>query len=208
LPDHVGAPRRVAKERRATRGQALLPPSCAASAPGSGRDDHRHVRVRRPFPPGRSREAPRRCRRVLRVRGELVPPLPSAGGLLEPRASADAPAPLVLGDRGAVLSGVAVAPRPCLEVLAPVAREARRRNPLRGRVLGAPHGGAVPHWGRPVARVLRHRHAFERSAHRRGHGGPASPPAAAGEGPTTGARRPGPPPAPPPAPPPPVPRPP
>src|SRR5262249_58882438 len=145
---------------------------------GSGRDDHRHVRVRRPVPPGRSVEAPRRCRGVLRIRDELVPHLPSAVVLLEPRASADAPAPLVLGDRGAVLSGVAVAPRPCLEVLAPVAREARRRNPLRGRVLGAPHGGAVPHSGRPVAREPRDRPAFDRSAPPLVHGWADSPPPA------------------------------
>ncbi len=144
LPDHVRAARRVATERRRPRAGALLLAPSSPSAPRAARDDRGHVRVRGRVPPGRSVEVAGWRGRVVRLRHELVPDLPPAVVLLQPRAAADAPASVVAGDRGAVLPAVAAAPGPGAEVLATVARQAGRHHPRRRRRVGAPHGVAVP----------------------------------------------------------------
>ena len=171
LPDHVGAARRLAEERRQPRPRAVLPAPSSPSAPGVARHDHGDVCVRGRVPPGRGVEAPGRRGRVVRLRHELVPDLPPAVVLLGHRSSADAPAPVVTGDRRAVLLAVAVAPGSGAEVLATVAHQARGHHPGCRRCVRAPHGAPVPRRQRPVTRLLRHRHALEWPAHRRRHGG-------------------------------------
>ena len=167
LPDHVAAAQRAHAARAHQPGGVLAAPRAAAAA---GR-----VPRRRRLHAGRGDVLPVA---VPRARGDAIASFfyfnnwhqafAHESYFAALRAAADAPAPVVAGRRGAVLPRVADRARGVPEparALADGARDDHRR-----RRVGAGDGAAVPARARPVARLLRHRHARFGAAGRRAAG--------------------------------------
>ena len=119
-----------------------------------------------PLPPRRARPAAGRGHRRAALRRELVPHLPRPLVLPERGTPAAAPARVVARGRGAVLPVLAADPRARAHGVGQEPTRAARRRARRRRDLHRRDGGPLPPVHRPVARLLRHRHARRRAAAR------------------------------------------
>ena len=102
------------------------------------------------------------------LRRELVPHLPRPVVLPERRSPAVAAARVVAGGGGAVLPVLAAHPDAGVDGVGQEPQGAADRRARRRRHLDARDGDPVPPLHRPVARLLRHRHARRRAAARLG----------------------------------------
>ena len=156
-------------ERRATgthRRGAVLDPARPPAPPRPLRDDGPGPRLHGRRPPRRGRSAARRHARVPRVRRQLVLRLRRPAVLRPVRPAVGVPSPVVAGGRGAVLPALAAdhGARDRL-VRAPAAAG---RGPGGDRRLHDPGLGALRALRRPLADLLRHRHAGRLPARRGG----------------------------------------
>src|SRR5579875_3846874 len=155
LPDHVPAARRVAGQPPDRPAPLLAAPRAPLAARG-GRGGARRPRPGRALRPRRPGSDARRRAQLPLLLHELAPDPRQPLVLRADGQPVAAAAPLVAGGGGAVLRDLAAAARPRPRAARAAPPAARRR--LRDRRLGGRDVAPLPA-GRPVARLLRHRHA-------------------------------------------------
>ena len=167
LPDHRDPPRRVAADGH-DRAARLLPAAGPAAPAGALPAPARRRRLRRDRHPGRARPAARRRAGGPDLRHELVPDREPAVVLPGARPTVAPPAPVVAGDRGAVLPRLAARPaRPGPPDQRPDRAAVRPRRRRRRRVDGL-DVDPLPALRGPVPGLLRHRYPGGEPADRLG----------------------------------------